>query len=262
MLTNIGVNCAQKNYSSKPKMKDLNLKSTSSTCTNNFQLTNAYYAPIISFKGINSHAIDKTKEQINGRLKELLDNKTFSFENPNGEKIEGTIKDYLESCITKIKKNDHSINMLHGTMAEKREQILTNGFDQEKIGRTVCGPGTCFTGSEYEAHMIGGGAIISCDYSGHTAHVMHGYYDNIVYKNEIKHIVADELGLNIKKETYSQLYFDKISKIEKEIGKYVRNVFTNDLNIDAIHDPGRPPSYPSCMVVFNTNSIKNIKKYN
>jgi len=162
----------------------------------------AFYVPV-SFCGASNSELNKTKEEIRQNIADALDSKNFELTTPDGVKVEGTILDYIKNCIIRIKENDACTNLLHGTSAEARKKILEEGFDSNKISRTVCGPGTCFAGSEYEAHMIGGGAIISCSYEGNTALMQHGYFDKIVYNPEIVKIVADEAGISLSKQTYS-----------------------------------------------------------
>lgn len=220
---------------------------------------NIFYSPKISFSGRQFDVPKEIQEEIN----EALNNEVFEFETPAGEKIEGSVADYIKACITKMSENDAVEGLLHGTLKEARSNIIKNGFDSDKVSRTLAGPGTCFTASEYEAHMLGGGAVISCDFNGSTARFQHGFYEKIRTNQKIKSIIDEKLGTNIKKyKGWSEAYSSASNKIEKCIDSYTRDVIINKLNIDAGIDPGKYPCYPGCFVVYNTNKIHNIKAYN
>ncbi len=244
----------------KKKQEDfLNIKVKQGLTKSLNSESNIFYSPKISFSG-RQFTVPK---EIQAEIKEALDNEVFEFVTPAGEKLEGSVADYIKACISKMTENDTAQGLLHGTMQEVRSNIIKNGFDPDKVTRTLAGPGTCFTGSEYEAHMLGGGAVISCDYNGSTARFQHGFYEKIRTNEKIKSIVDEKLGTNIEKyKGWSEAYSSAINKIEKCIDSYTRDVIINKLHIDAGIDPGNYPCYPACFVVYNTKKIHNIQAYN
>ncbi len=263
MINQIHFNNINNSQPIKPPTQDKKeLNTIQSTPLKEMTMSNNFYMPKINFSGKIDEEAMQTKQALKSEIKKELDNLIIEIETPKGEKVEGTIKDYIQSCLIKIKENDSYYNMLHGTSAEARKSILKNGFDPEKISRTVCGPGTCFTGSEYEAHQIGGGAIIKCQYEGTTAMFQHGFYEKLKYNPDIKNKISEITGIKIGQPTYSQTYYNKLAKLDSHIGEYVRDIIAKDMGIDAVYDCGRPPSIPGCFVVYNLDSLRDISAYN
>lgn len=237
------------------------------TCSENLKYLNNYYMPKINFCGQKEEAVDKS--QIQEKINRFLSSQTYTFKiEEDGEEKEfiGTIKDYLEKNIVEIKEQEKYSNLLHGTSCEARENIIENGFDSDKISRTLAGPGTCFTGSEYEAHQLGGGALIECCFEGNVALVKHGYYDKILYNQKLCDQIDQLADVGISKlkpeEHWTTKHMQKMEEVGKYIGEYVRHVLIDEMGIDAANDPGKAPCYPSCFVVFNTDAIKNIHGFN
>lgn len=219
-------------------------------------LPNTFFYPV-NFKGV--AIAEKTTKDINKNIKKILDSSSFYIED-SSEK-ETTIKEFIKDNILRVDENIEKRGLLHGTSFENREQIIKNGFDQNKISRTVCGPGTCFSNSEHEATIFGGPSIVSCDFVGNMATVTNGFFPKLLDNQNIRDLIAEENGIDIENRVFSESFFDEEKAIDKSLEHYVRGIF-KELSIDGTHDLGKYPSVPSCFVVFNTESIKNIKKYN
>ncbi len=263
MINNYSANLISNSQPIKPPVKNRNFEISNNP--NNKKILDSKEpndSSIISFRAQNnkqSMGISKQKLQ---EIKEVLDQNIYEIQTTDGKTIKGTIKEYIQANIEKIIENDHSEGLLHGTSKEARKSILENGFDQNKVSRTVCGPGTCFTGSEYEAHQIGGGAIIKCSYSGTSAVLKHGFFDKIRYNDAVVDDISKMAEIKLYPETYSQTYYNKVAKVERILGEYVRDVLVNQLHIDAGIDRGRQPCIPGCFVVYNTKTLSDLKAYN
>lgn len=195
-------------------------------------------------------------------VKKALDDKVFEFELSDGSKMNGTVKEYLKACILGEVTEGKYSNLIHGTSAEAREEILKNGFSSNKISRTAAGPGTCF-GPEGTALDVGGGATLSCKFEGKIANFTDKFYSQIESNKEIVSIVDDVLEIGALKKLQEGKFSEwdgAYTKVLKAIGEYTREVLVKGLGIDASNYHGDRTHYP-CFVVYNTDKLSDIEKY-
>lgn len=259
----------------KFKKGALTSKSTIKTTTNpNLSIPIYYYPPKISFKGNINRLTQKalfTKsnkfDNIRNNIANELDKKVFEFKTPSDKNVKGTIIDYLKACIMDHVTLEENA-LYHGTSKEAKDNIVKNGFNLEKVSRTIAGPGICFANNEDVAQSFGG-SVVKCSYKGNTSTLEPDFYENLKTHEGFNKTIKKALGIQEKsqKEEADALIrslcglddqtAQDLSRIEKEKQAYVRHALVDKLNIDGAVFPGKT-AFPSCFVVYNTNKLSNI----
>lgn len=232
----------------------------------NNEIQSFYYTPL-NFKGeLNKELVyqfmddveinGKMKKRLKPEVKEFFDNQTVTYKDSEGIEKEGSIKDALKSLILQRRDLDEW-RMYHGTTQKSIENILQNGPDMLECKEGAFGPGMYFAFSEGDA-MVYSPAKITADIKGVEREngekgqkaIFNELFDKKFDTQKVTKTFEDEFG---KKARFG--FFTAKTVFEE----YCRQIFTDELNIDAAY--GHARCYQGVLVVFNPNSITNISKF-
>lgn len=202
------------------------------------KLERTTYQDIISFSA------NKESSGISEKTKEMLDNTKFIFIKNNGEKFEGTIKEYLKNSIIRKSRIFPRMSMFHCTQTkETGENIIKSGLDWTKTIRKKCGPGTYFSMSSIGGEEYGSGSVpIEGKYIGDKTE--YPVLEPCFYQ-------AIENNPNIIQAVSKYEQSEDISSV---INKYCHDVLCNDMGIDFLYaSTGRAGG---CYVVLKDNCMK------
>lgn len=214
----------------------------------------------------------KSVKKLDPEIKERLDELEFEFEGPDGEKFSSDVKNAIEAFIQRDEEGFDVIrNLLHGTMCESIDDIIKNGIDPMKCKRTVFGPGFYFafsegTAQDYSSAKLEADIKRTQKEDGTKARIVRfdGDFYNKISNCALTTAVNDILGLDVGFDSpynpfapdYRRLNSEFISKV---VDEYCRDILVNELKIDAGY--GNARGYHSCLVVFNPDSIENVRDY-
>ena len=274
---------AVKNVNSNPIKQDVSFKGEAlkPAYVSDWEMQQKYMKEIIDKyttfkKDSEGHLVlDKRNNPIRvviPQIKDALDNSVFEFEGPNGEQVVCSIKDIINMHAVDDESAAQSgcLNLFHGTSREAMQNILEKGPDMTAGSRTAFGPGMYFAFSEGDAHDYSSAKLLADVHrserkdgtKGRFVRFKTDYYDKINGKCATK--LRDLLGLNITDKDYSREvpYYIPMVKTEapyKIFNDYCRDLIVNDLGIDAACGFSR--GYHSCVVVFNPDSVCNLREY-
>lgn len=204
---------------------------------------------------IRAEYIEKVKSVIfdeNGKLDkrivEFLDNAEFEFGKDCSEKCR--IKDMMKKSIYSTSQIDTT--MYHATGSEEAaKNIVENGFDPDRINRTLVGPGFYFSPSR-DCTLMYNNYVLKAQIKGTCACVDS---DKIQKINESN--ISQKLGefIGLEGRDYDIGMSDAQIK-SKIIDSYVRTSFYEDLGVDVVSGNG---GGISCYAVYNPSAIKSIE---
>ncbi len=182
-------------------------------------------------------------------LKDIFDNKTFTFKKADGSEFEGTIKEYLEDSILYWDKDrmQYAGGLIHNTYFENAKEMIENGLDYSKNYRVQAGPGTYFAAFQ---DLRYGKIAVEGSYSGPQKEMPvfeRRFYDGIMDNNEIKETAAKYVNENAPSD-----------KTYKLVNKYCHDVLVNELGIDILYCA---MGAESCFVALNDDTM-SLRAYN
>ncbi len=186
--------------------------------------------------------------KIDKRIVEFLDNMEIPYKDNPNKTVK--IKELMNESISNRRNIDEI--MYHATSSEEAaNNIVNNGFDSNKIKRTLVGPGFYFSPSR-DCTLMYNTHVLKAQIKGTCASVDSDKIQEIDKLN-INKALGQFIGFEGRDYDIAFCDAQIMSKI---VDEYVRTSFYEDLGIDVVSGNG---GGISCFAVYNPNAINNIE---